>query len=526
MAQRLRTYLLVRSLFLAVGIGWAGCDSSPIPGSPTIEPVYILSTERLASPVVGLEKSYRPEFVLDIRSAEPDAGQAAGFILIVAASQPELLRARLRDTSAGTRTDLIKVDPPAAPVPGDTDAQLTNLARASADMLASGQPVFSVLSGGLNDDPTTGFRVAFVLPMHLLPAVRTLECYISSTAEGGSLAGDRIALVPDFFYLAVIGDSILWGNGLNHRDKFTTLTAERIEAVTGKRVITQTWAITGARIVPSEEDGICGPYCFGEAPKARSSITLQAELFEEPEMMDLIIMDGCINDIGIGTILDPETPAENLTAITRQYCGQEMTVLLESVRKRAPRAAVVVTGYFPIVSLESDLFGINEFALLTGEQVDETDEEDVRTYIEAVSANSDLFHATSSTSLAEAVANVNGAYPEAPPAIFVDPGFGPANAVFAPDKWLWSLTASNAVMAELVGDVLQFFPEDSMLMTRVSVCLEEDVADNAFHCLYVSIGHPNLAGARAYARSVINALETIGILPANQSPVLPSEPEP
>ncbi len=516
MPQRAHIPIWISSVLLVVGTGWPGCDSSPAPVLPAIEPVYILSAERLTPPPVGLEKSYRPDYILDIRADGLAPSQSVGFILKVAATQPEMLKARLRDTSIGVKTDLVKISPPDTSVPADTDAQLAALAEASSYLLAAGQPVFSVVSDTLNNDPAGGFRVAFLLPMDLLTATRTLECYVSSTPEGGSLAGDRINLVPDFFYLAVIGDSILWGNGLNHRDKFTTLAAERIEATTGKRVITQTWAITGARIVPSEEDGICGPYCFGEAPKARASITLQAELIEKPEMVDLIIMDGCINDIGIGTILDPETIAEDLIAMTQQYCGQEMAVLLENVRRRAPQAAIIVTGYFPIVSLQSDLFGIREFALVAGEQVDETDEEDIKAFIQAVSANSDIFYETSSASLAEAVAGVNAANPDSPPAIFVDPGFGPANAVFAPEKWLWSLTMSNTIMKELVGNVLKFFPEDSTLLTRIYVCLEEDVVDNAFQCLYASIGHPNPDGARAYARGVIDALGTIGILPLDE----------
>ncbi|NLX12283.1 MAG: hypothetical protein GXY44_01335 [Phycisphaerales bacterium] len=499
-------------LILVAGTVWPGCESNPVPGVATIEPVYIITTELLAPPIVGLAKSYRPEYALNIRSEDPAAGQAVGFFMTIAATRPELLRARLRDPHAGTKTDLIRIDLPAAPVSDEPITQLAILASASADTLAAGQPVFSVLADGNINSPA-GRRVAFLVPVDLLRAIRTLECYISSTAEGGSLAGDRIELVPDFFYLAVVGDSILWGNGLNHRDKFTTLTAEWIEAVTGKRVITQTWAITGARIVPSDADGICGFYCFGEAPRLRTSITGQADLMQEPESLDLVIMDGCINDVGIGTILDPDTPAETLVAVTEEYCGQEMSSLLDKVRRLAPRAAIVVIGYFPIVSLESDLFGIRDLAQLMGEQVDENDSEAISAYIEKMAANSTIFYETSSMNLAAAVDDLNAAYSGTPPAVFVDPRFGPANAVFGPEKWLWSLTTSNAFLSDLLGDVLKFFPEDSTLLTRVYVCLREAVADNVFQCLYVSVGHPNPDGARAYARGIIEALEAIGILP-------------
>ena len=39
---------------------------------------------------------------------------------------------------------------------------------------------------------------------------------------------DRIELVREFFYMATIGDSLMWGNGLRDEDKFPTLVANEI----------------------------------------------------------------------------------------------------------------------------------------------------------------------------------------------------------------------------------------------------------------------------------------------------------
>ena len=134
MRQHSRFFRLLGSAVLATGIGWPGCGPGPAPGVPAIEPVFILSTELLAPPIVGLAKSYRPDYVLDIRPEDPSTGQAVGFVLTVAATRPESLRARLLDTQAGTKTELVKVDPPAVSGTVEAMTQLSALARASAEL--------------------------------------------------------------------------------------------------------------------------------------------------------------------------------------------------------------------------------------------------------------------------------------------------------------------------------------------------------------------------------------------------------
>ena len=59
------------------------------------------------------------------------------------------------------------------------------------------------------------------------------------------------------------------------------------------------------------------------------------------------------------------------------------------------------------------------------------------------------------------------------------------------------------------------FPEDNMAKLRAEGCLGATVAD-PLECIYASVGHPNVTGARVYANRILEALETGGLIPASQ----------
>ena len=64
-------------------------------------------------------------------------------------------------------------------------------------------------------------------------------------------------------------------------------------------------------------------------------------------------MNGCINDIGVKNLLAASTPLEDLRTQARLNCGEKMQLLLRRVKDSFPQAQVVVTGYYPIVSVQT-----------------------------------------------------------------------------------------------------------------------------------------------------------------------------
>lgn len=492
---------------VSLGAAFDGC-SLPFAPPPSVafDTVEVAGARLLEKPLVPRADLYKPAYRLDLATEQSASLEITAFIVTVITDQPQNLRLRLDDTIAGTTTDLARLSAPASAA--DDQAILQTLADTVRTSLSAGQPVFAVLPQSAADPLYQDLAV--LLPGNLLSANTRLWAYITLSAEGQPLGGDSLELVGDFFYMAAIGDSVMWGNGLRPEDKFVSLVADTIERDTGRKVITQMWAISGAEIVPAADEAICGIGCFGEAPRTVTSITTQATLIDQPQALDLILVDGCINDVRLETILSPETEPEELSALVDLYCAQAMTDLLEQLRADAPQAYIVVTGYYPIISEDSDLLGFSDYATLNDITAEDT--EQLREFVELAARNAAVFDNQSAIALAQVVADRQSEANDQHIA-FVDPGFTVENAIFTPDSWLWSLTSENSQVQEQIGDFLSLFPEDPLLDVRLEACLGDQVTADAIVCVYASVGHPNPAGARAYAQGIVEALRNFGIIP-------------
>lgn len=498
------------TVVLTIGVLGLGCDSDPVSKStppPASAPadysqVIVLDTEFLRPAPFGDIDAKAPDNWVSANPENPKAERMAQFFVTVATNQPEGLNVRLMDSQSGSTSRLRRVAQPKG-----SEAFLPLRVQTGSFWLTEDVPA---------SDPLA-HRIAVLIPRAMLTANTWLEVFVSETDTGDPIYGDRIRLTRGFFYLAALGDSAMWGNGLRESDKFSTLVARQIEQETGQKVIRLVYAVSGAQIVPTEDAGICTEPCFGEVPTGVTPITVQAHMMQHPELMDLILLDGCGNDVGIPAIISPLTDLADLEQTTRDFCETEMIGLLEEVRTLAPQAHIVVTGYFPFVSTESIESGAAELAIVLGVSGEELDE--VSDPLVAMATNSAVFHTVSSESLAVAVATANEMAGGEPMIAYADPGYGPENAVFASDPWLWQMTTNPELLALFDFD-LRLFPEDPLLDARMATCREPDVAPELISCIYGSVAHPNPAGARAYAEAIIEALRTLDVLP----PELPSPP--
>ena len=499
-------------LLLAICMAGVDCALTPSPAQDLANaPVYIVGTEGLTGPATGFEEAYQVATVVEIDPGG-STGQAGGFRLTVATMAPGALRARLRDQATGTTQALQRVDPPTPQEQADLGDGPRPFNDQTRDLLRASQAVFwQDDSAGSGD--AMEHRFSFLIPESARGPFMQVEVFTAAASDGSPQGGDRVELVRGFYYMAVLGDSIAWGNGLLDQDKYPALVAEDIKQATQRKVIRQTLALSGARIVPDPTDGTCGISCYREAPAVSTSITAQVDMVEHPELIELVLMDGCSNDIGIATIIDPDTTQEQLEALSSQFCHDEMAKLLAKVRDRMPQAPIVVTGYYQIISTASDLLGLETWS----QSQNVTPPENLNKFIEGASANSATFAEASRTDLQAAVQEAIAARPAGPGIIFVDPGFTPDNAIFTPNTWLWGLTTDNSADANLSPD-LNLFPEDSQFATRVSICLNRTDTNTSLACLYASVGHPNKLGGAAYADAITAALRTLGLLPAAPTP--------
>jgi hypothetical protein len=353
-------------------------------------------------------------------------------------------------------------------------------------------------------------RVRLLIPEQQIGQSARIEFYASTASDGTPIAGDRIELVQDVFRLVAVGDSVMWGNGLLEPDKFSSLVADVIEQRLGIRVLRRVLAVSGAQIMPSPADGLCEFNCSGEVPKAYTSIMDQVDRIEDPESVELILLNGCLNDVGLFTILGDELTDDVLAQSIRDACEGNMTLLLEKVRAVAPSAHVVVSGFYPMVSEATDLG-----TLLNYGDVQEVPSrsETATEFLNVAISHSTLFNDLSRESLIAAIDAVNAAE-EGPPMIaFADPAFGPERALFAPESWVWGVRPDTGQTESL--EDLPFLPEDPRFRFRLSACGEEGVMANLLICLFGSVGHPNVEGAKAYADAIMPRLEELGVLPAD-----------
>ena len=488
---------------------------SCVPTTPRENPpIVLLGTVYLEPPAIkGPANVYKPSSWAPI-VADNSAGRAAGLVVSVAVASGRDVQMRLLDTTSGEPTAFVRVEPP----PAGLDAPPQVFSPEVAAHLSGGTGVFWLLGSGDRADQLEQ-RFAVLIPETRLSAFTRLQVFDQVVGDGSPALPAEVELVRDFFYLAIIGDSVQWGNGLPEAAKMSTLASAVIERETGRKVIQQRYAHSGARIVPAPGDGVCEYSCFGEVPIVYTSITRQADQIQRPDLLDLVLMDGCFNDVGLSTVLSPLTDPAELTSLTVQFCDTEMTALLHKVCTLAPQAHIVVTGYYEMVSEQSDISDLLTWQTALGDAatVSADDEAFLSDLLTRLTQNSTLFRDTAHAGLRAAVDRVNADAGGSPRIEFADPQFGPDNAVFTPNRWLWGASDQQSVPVEELQGLL-LFPEDPIAPERFELCLNGLAADSTLLCIFVSVGHPNQTGAQAFSAAIVRSLRDMGVLPANTPP--------
>jgi hypothetical protein len=158
------------------------------------------------------------------------------------------------------------------------------------------------------------------------------------------------------YYILVIGDSVAWGQGLEEKDKFHSLVEKDIrEKYSGANVYKKVLAHSGATI--GIGDFAIEAPLYGEVPTSHPSILQQCDAFTGlKKTIDLILVNGDINDINVRTILNPLLSNTDLSNLINRHCYQDMKIPLTKIGSSHSNAKVVVSGYYQLVSDDSDLF--------------------------------------------------------------------------------------------------------------------------------------------------------------------------
>jgi lysophospholipase L1-like esterase len=333
----------------------------------------------------------------------------------------------------------------------------------------------------------------------------------------------------DPLQMLVIGDSIMWGQGLRDDEKFSSRVQCWLQEKTEREVKVHMEAHSGAVISGSASVQPAFTSINGEvnmtSPTINDQLDHAVQFYKQNQTSPaLILMNGCINDVGVKNLLAASTPLEYLRTQARLNCGEKMQRLLGRVREGFPKAQVIVTGYYPIVSLQSaDNAFLRQLVKKLNNQRPQarkmTDKE-MRARLVAIS---DEWYKTSTASLAEAIMKINSDS-SSPKVLFAEIQFGPEHVFAAPETLLWTfLFASTNVSGFAKVVVLLSFgtaaykANDHVRESRIKSCeetykkpkgikedkkLKEDRQDLFLICRYASLGHPNHMGALIYTEAI------------------------
>jgi lysophospholipase L1-like esterase len=296
------------------------------------------------------------------------------------------------------------------------------------------------------------------------------------------------------FQALFLGDSVVWGQGLTDAEKFSSQLVAWINQYhptqnAYKTVLAHSGAVIGVGST------VQTPALDGEVPTNYPTILQQCQQVQgDPLDVDLVVVNGGINDVGVEYIFNAYTDQQELADAIQRFCRKDLATLLAQVANRFsnPKTSILVPGYYPVLSTQSDpfriptllpLFGVSLSALIFPSNP-----------VAKIVSNSLLFWKDSIAAMTNAVADVNTQL-GANRIVFVQPDITEVNSAFAPAPWVFAVNADLS-------------PQDDVIAARHAVCVrdETDLVQREF-CYRASAGHPNRWGAQAFFKALYPVLQ-------------------
>jgi len=318
--------------------------------------------------------------------------------------------------------------------------------------------------------------------------------------------------------IVVAGDSVMWGQGLRSNQKLHELAGREIAAEIGVplsqveiRLHAHSGAVIAEPVSPPPLD--TSTTSWQEVPHSTPTILAQVDraLPNAPQpdpAIDLVLLNGGINDINFRVIFDPTANDNELERRIRKNCYTDMKRLLRKTRHNFPNAVIVVTGYYPILSEESRLnvvrLTVGLLTLTVGPAAPLVSAALAQRAVRRLR----YFHRRQLSWLRRTVTETHtDATTRGAGVLFAHPAFGPQNSVGASEPLLFGPQAPDDVDAAWerfrrrpLTNVLALEPDDPLSTSRRTACeaLVDDRTER-LQCFVASLGHPNIQGARRYA---------------------------
>jgi hypothetical protein len=330
----------------------------------------------------------------------------------------------------------------------------------------------------------------------------------------------------------------MWGQGLRKENKFWWRVKNWLHEKTGREVLEKIQAHSGAVIgtvadQPAVFTSVDGEVNL-ETPTVNQQLDDALKHYEDPSKVDLILVDGCVNDVDTRNLLNVSTSLESLNVEISEKCGERMRSLLRRTTTAFPNAYVVVTSYYRIVS---PLTANNSFTRLLVKKLNGQNPEarhmtDQQMRERLVTISEEWYRASTSK-LAQAVAEVNEELLRTSPQqriLFAEIEFSPEHAFAAPDTLLWNFKFGSTndsglrkIMIILTLGTAAYKANDEVRQSRSKSCKQtlgrprdakKETKQEKQHrelkylaCRYASLGHPNKMGALIYTEAIKGQLQ-------------------
>lgn len=335
--------------------------------------------------------------------------------------------------------------------------------------------------------------------------------------------------------MLVLGDSILWGQGLKTEHKSWYHVKVWLEKTTGRAVIEKVEAHSGAiieRSSPPEKLTTPNPEVDVALPTLNEELDNAERFYSDRLGIDVVLVSGCANDVGTQNLLNA-IATEQIDEMTKAKCGLPMEKLLRRITTSFPAARVIVTGYYPFFSEKTR----NDFILKALVRrffkiIPGTPTLSSKELLERLTANSNAWYRASNNALSQAVQNVNsGLHREQ--VMFAKIEFSPEHSFAAPQSRLWQFNRSpfRMVLVLLSFGKILLPANDEVRKQRSASCREffkrqpsetdaqkKEREQRRMLCRYAALGHPNRKGALLYADAILKLLKTPSTVTASSSP--------
>ncbi|HMO79915.1 MAG TPA: hypothetical protein PKD24_03920 [Pyrinomonadaceae bacterium] len=327
----------------------------------------------------------------------------------------------------------------------------------------------------------------------------------------------------DSYEFLVIGDSLVWGQGLKEEQKFYYLTKQWIksEIFNGNgHVNLNVKAHSGSTIKldPTERSALemaeipvsskLHPEVNVSFPTVKAQLEMARREYPDPASVDLIMLSGSVPEVGVARIISPFESNDKLRRDIELYSFGHMCELLVETAHAFPNALIVVVGYYPIITrhtpmgrIVNDVLELYNWPRWTKPIINNPVKRQIwRLWRGKMIERSQIWHTGSDEALGRAVNVVNAKF-GAERAVFVPTPLAEENAYGAKRTLLFKV-ARRGRPADPKGEIRR--EECGPALTELR--RETNLRYRTRFCELASIGHPNVDGSAAIAEAIRVAL--------------------